>query len=186
MMSLQDLNYTASDLTSEIKEQLAEMPRLKALLDEAQARFQASPYADAVECSECGGAGRHMVSYNVGYDEWDSDEELCEYCLLEGVYPWDIKTEWFDEEATKASLDPDLDEDELEDELQDLLRDQASDLEVEAPQVIKDYKKASYAFVFIPHEIHQKLSLLKRHCETSGVDTSWVDEALEEVESLIG
>ncbi len=186
MMSLQDLNYTAPDLKAEIKEQLAFAIGLKAQMDAAAARFQASPYADAKECSECGGAGRHMVSYNVGYDEYDHDEELCDHCVMEGFYPWDVNRSWFDEDAAKASLDPTLDEDEREDELQDLLRDQALDLEVEAPQVIKDYTKASYAFVFIPHEIHQKLSLLKRHCETSGVDTSWVDEALEEVESLIG
>ena len=185
MPSLQQI---ASDLTSEINKQLAEMPRLKARLDEAKARFQASPYADAVECSECNGAGRYTVSYCVGYDEYDSDTELCDHCLMDGVLPWDTNRVWFDEESAKASLDPTLDEDEQEEALQDLLRDQAYDLEVEAPQVIKEYQSAYYEYKSAPYGLYQELDMLKYHCEAEGygeVDKEWLTSAMDSISEII-
>ena len=187
-MTYPSLQQIASDLHSEINKQLAEMPRLKSKLDEAKARFQASPYADAVECSECGGAGRYMVNFSVGYDEYDSETEFCDHCLMDGVYPWDVNRSWFDEEAAKASLDPTLDEEEREEALQDLLRDQAWDVEVEAPQVIKDYKSAYYEYKSAPYGLYQELDMLKFHCEEQGygeVDKEWLDTTMDKISEII-
>ncbi len=183
------LQQIASDLHSEINKQLAEMPRLKAKFEEAKARFQSSPHADAVECSECGGSGRHIVNYCVGYDEYDYDTELCDHCLMEGVHPWDVNRSWFDEEAAKASLDPTLDEDEREESLQDLIRDQAYDLEVlEAPQVIKEYQSAYYEYKSVPYGLFQELDMLKFHCEEQGygeVDKEWLDTTMDKISEII-
>ena len=187
-MTYPSLQQIASDLHSEINKQLAEMPRLKAKLDEAKARFQASPYADAVECSECNGAGRYTVSYCVGYDEYDHEEEFCDHCLMEGVYPWDVNRSWFDEGSAKASIDPTLDEDEREEALQEILRDQAYDLKVETPQVIKDYQSAYNDYQSAPYGLYQELDMLKYHCEAEGygeVDKEWLDTTMDKIREII-
>ena len=181
--SLQDLNFTSEQLTEAIQQDLKKLKSAKASLEEAKARLQSSSYADAVECQECGGEGRIGRMFQVGYDDYEADTELCECCLLEGVYPWDVNREWFDEEAAKATLDPSLDEDEREDELRDLLEDQAYDLDLSPPLEVKEWKQALHHYSFLPYNLHQNLSILKDHNETE--TPSWVDKALIEVEALI-
>lgn len=181
--SLQDLNFTESQIIEAIQKDLKSLRSAKARLQEAKARLQSSPYADAKECQECGGEGRIGRMFQVGYDDIEADTELCECCLMDGVYPWDVNREWFDEEAAKATLSPNLDEDEREDQLRDLLEDQAYDLDLSAPVEVKEWKQADRIYRNLPYNLHQNLSILKDHNETE--TPSWVDKALIEVEALI-
>lgn len=182
MPSLQDINTSEQVLIARIESDIKAMPNLKAMLEEAKAKLQASRYADAKVCSECNGAGRYMV----GCSEYDYDTEVCDQCLMAGVYPWDINRSWFDEEAAKASLDPTLDEDEREDALHDLLRDQAWDVEVEPPQVVLDYDRAYYKFSSELFSTSQNLHLLDHHYDTqSGGNQEWVATQLERISSMI-
>lgn len=184
--SLQDINTSERVLIAQIESDIANLPTLKTKLEDAKDKLQASRYADAKVCHECNGAGRYMASYCVGYDEYDHDEELCEHCVMQGVYPWDTNREWFDEEAAKASLDPTLDEDEREDALADLLRDQAWDVEVEPPQVVKDYDDAHYKFSSELFSISQNLELLDHHYDTKGGgNQEWVATQLEKINKII-
>ena len=184
--SLQDINTSERVLIAQIESDIKALPTLKAKLEDAKDKLQASRYADAKVCHECNGAGRYMASYCVGYDEYDHDEELCEHCVMQGVYPWDTNREWFDEEAAKASLDPTLDEDDREDALADLLRDQAWDVEVEPPQVVKDYDDAHYKFSSELFSISQNLRLLDHHYDTKGGGNQvWVATQLERINKII-
>ncbi len=186
MPSLQDINTSERVLIAQIESNIKALPTLKAKLQDAKAKLQASRYAEAKVCRECNGAGRYMVGCCVGYDEYDYDEELCEHCVMQGVYPWDTNREWFDEEAAKASLDPTLDEDEREDALADLLRDQAWDVEVEPPQVVKDYDDAHYKFSSELFSISQNLELLDHHYDTKGGgNQEWVATQLEKINKII-
>ena len=166
--TLQDLYLTESALLKKIEGEIKTLHELHASLKEAKAKLLASPYTDCATCPECNGAGRYLVSYSVGYDEYDYDKELCDHCLMNGVYPWDTNREWFDEEAAKASLDPTLDEDEREDALDDLLRDQAWDVEVDPPQVILNYDNAYYKMSDTLFSISQDLDILDHHYDTNG------------------
>lgn len=185
-----------NDIKARIKSEIASLPDLKAKFEEAKARFQASPYTDAVECSECGGSGRYTVSYCVGYDEYDYDTELCDHCIMCGVYAWDVNRSWFNEEATKAELLQELssmpltnlDEEEFEEAMEDRLRDQAYDLDMEAPQVIKDYQSAYYDYTSVPYGIAQDLDMLQYFCEEDGygdIEKDWLTSAIEEVDEII-
>jgi len=186
MPSLQDINTSERVLIAQIESDIKALPTLKAKLQDAKAKLQASRYADAKVCRECNGAGRYMAGYCVGYDEYDYDEELCEHCLMEGVLPWDVNREWFDEEAAKASLDPTFDEDEREDALADLLRDQAWDVEVEPPQVVLDYDDAHYKFSSELFSISQNLRLLDHHYDTKGGgNQEWVATQLQKIKGII-
>ena len=187
MPSLQNIKTSERVLIAQIESDIKALPTLKAKLEEAKAKLQASRYADAKVCSECNGEGRYMVSCCVGYDEYDYDTELCEHCILEGVYPWDVNREWFDHEAHEASLDPTLDEDEREDELNDRLRDQAWDVKVDPPQVILDYEDAYYNFSSDLFSISQNLRLLDHHYDTKGGgNQEWVANQLEKINKIIG
>jgi len=186
MPSLQDIKTSERVLIAQIESEIKALPTLKAKLEEAKAKLQASRYAEAKVCTECNGAGRYMASYCVGYDEYDHDEELCDHCVMEGVYPWDINREWFDEEAAKASLDPTLDEDEREDELNDLLRDQAWEVEILPPQVVKDYDDANWRLSSELFSIDQNLHLLDHHYDTKGGgNQEWVATQLERINKII-
>ena len=184
--SLQDINTTESDLISQIESEIANLPNLKAMLEEAKAKLLASPYADAEECRECEGAGRYMASYCVGYDDYDHDEELCDHCVMEGVYAWDVNRSWFDHEAASASLDPSLDEDEREDALHDIFMDQAWEADMTPPQVIEDYDRAYYSYSSELFSISQNLDLLDHHYDTKGGgNQEWVATQLEKINKLI-
>ena len=184
--SLKDIKTTEADLLSKIQKEIADLPNLKVKLKEAKDRLHASPYADAKECSECGGAGRYIVSCCVGYDEYDYDTELCDHCIMEGVFPWDVNRSWFNEEEAKASLDSTLDEDEREDALHDLLREQAWDVEVEPPQVIKDYDRAYFKMSDTLFSISQDLDILDHHYETNGGgNRDWITKQHEIISKLI-
>ena len=184
MPSLQDIKTSERVLIAQIESEIKALNTLKAKLDEAKALFQASPYADAKVCSECEGAGRYMASYCVGYDEYDHDEELCDHCVREGVYPWDINRSWFDEEAARASLDPNLDEDEREDELNDLLYDQAWDVDTTPPQVVQDYDNAYWRYSSELFSISQNLHLLDHYDTNGGGNQEWVATQLEKINKI--
>ena len=184
--SLQDLKTSERVLISQIESDIANLPTLKAMLEETKAKLQASRYADAKVCHECNGAGRYMASYCVGYDEYDHDEELCDHCVMEGWYPWDTNRSWFDHEAASASLDPTLDEDEREDALHDLFMEQAWEADMTPPQVILDYDNAHYKFSSELFSISQNLRLLDHHYDTKGGgNQEWVATQLGEINKII-
>lgn len=184
--SLQDINTSERVLISQIESDIANLPTLKAMLEEAKAKLQASRYADAKVCHECNGAGRYMASYCVGYDEYDHDEELCDHCVMEGVYAWDVNRSWFDEEAAKASLDPTLDEDEREDALHDLFMELAWEADMTPPQVIEDYDRAYYKFSSELFSISQNLHLLDHHYDRKGGgNREWVATQLQKINEII-
>ena len=184
--SLQDLKTSERVLISQIESEIANLPTLKAKLEEAKAKLQASRYADAKVGRACEGAGRYMASYCVGYDEYDHDEELCDHCVMEGVYPWDTNRAWFDHEAAEASLDPTLDEDEREDALHDLFMEQAWEADMTPPQVILDYDRAYYKFSSELFSIAQNLHLLDHHYDRKGGgNQEWVATQLGEINKII-
>jgi hypothetical protein len=184
--SLQDLNTNEESVLSQIEGEIANLPTLKAKLAEAQAQLQASPYVDAKMCRECEGEGRAYSVYSVGYDEYDHDEELCDHCVCEGVYPWDTNQSWFDQEAAEASIDPTLDEDEREDALHDLFMEQAWEADMIPPQVVQDYDRAYNALRDELFSISQNLEILDHHYETKGGgNQEWVATRLQKINEII-
>lgn len=165
--TLQDLNLTASDLTDKIESEISLLSTLKIRFEGAKVNLENSPFSDCIQCDECQGSGRSVVSYNVGYDDWESDEELCEYCLMDGVYPWDIKTSWL-------SLD--------QDDEGDLLEEQAWDVDCTPPEVLKEYQETKVEAWSIAHSIEQDLSVLGFHHSTTGQgDIKLLKEQLSKV-----
>lgn len=186
MPSLQDLYLTESALLKKIEGEIKTLHELHASLKEAKAKLLASPYTDAEECPHCNGAGRYMASYCVGYDDYDHDEELCDHCVMEGVYPWDVNRSWFDHEKASASLDPSLDEDEREDALNDLLMEQAWEADMTPPQVIEDYDRAYYSYSSELFSISQDLDILDHHYDTNGGgNQEWVATQHDLISKLI-
>lgn len=187
-MSTCESTTKKTSIVDRIKSEIADLPNLKAKFDAAKAKLQASPYADAEECRECEGAGRYMASYCVGYDDYDHEEELCDHCVMEGVYAWDVNRSWFDHEAASASLDPTLDEDEREDALHDIFMEQAWESDMTPPQVIEDYDRAYYDYTSSPYGIANDLEMLQYYCEEDGygdIEKEWITSTMEEVKEII-
>ena len=170
------------DLLNRIQSDIDSIPALLERVKEAKARLDASPYAGADPCSHCGGSGRVIEGGCVGYDEYEYDVGFCDHCVTCGDYPWDTNRSWFDEEAGRASLDPDLDEDEVEDELHDLRCDQAYDVNLDTPQVIVEYQDTLHECSIALHGISADLFVLT-HREQGTPE--WVSQQLEKVNEII-